>query len=98
MRIQIVVLALALGLAVGCASQNWGRDIVWGNGMVGQDCTIYAGEIECETVVKGAELGGVAGGIVSKVIDTAVSVAGRFVPGGLDSGEPDTLRVELVEE
>ncbi len=100
MRIQIVVLALAMGLAMGCVTRfdETSVSFLWGDNMIGEDCTVYDGETECEKIIKGAELGGVAGGILGKVIDTVVGVAGKFVPGGLDRAEPDTLRVELVGE
>ena len=98
MRIQIVVLALAMGLAMGCATRfdEHSVTVVWGNASVTADCE-DGDRTNCDDVISGGDLSQGFVGIVSKVIDTAVSVAGKFVPGGLDSGEPDTLRVEIVE-
>ena len=99
MKIQIVVLALALGLAMGCATRidGSGLSVVMGNSSIAADCD--AGEsIQCEDVIKGGSLSAGFLGLASQVVKTVVSVASKFVPGGLDKAEPDTLRVELVEK
>lgn len=99
MRLVFLVIFMAI-MATGCVTRfdETSVSVLWGDSMIGEDCTVYGDEIECESVIKGAELGGAAGEVIGRIIDTTVSVAGKFVPGGLDSGDPDTLDVRLVED
>lgn len=90
-----VICVFVMVLSFGCASHNWGKDIVWGNGMIGEDCQVYGDSVECDSVLKGAHLGDVAGDVIGKVIDTLVG----FIPRGSNAGSSDnTLDITIRED
>ncbi len=91
MKVQIVALALAVGLAVGsmgCAANFWGMKVAV------FDASVGTGEDEVRAnglSVPGAEF-------AKYLLDTIISVGSEFVPGGLKGADDDTLDVRLVEE
>ena len=85
-----LVVILGMGLTLGCGASITKNGVlaVVGNASIGAGCE--GGDMtKCEDMARGAEMSGGLVGLIKKVIDTAVMIAGHFVPGGLDAGDGD---------
>ena len=97
MRIQIVVLALALGLAVGsmgCGANVWGMKLAVFDASVGTDCK--GGECKEEVKANGLSVPGAE--FAKYLIDTIVRVGSELIPGGLKPKKAEVLDVRLLED
>lgn len=86
--ILALVVIVGMGLTLGCGASitKNGLLVVVGDSSIGAGCE--GGDMtKCEDMARGAEMSVGLVGLIKKMIDTAVMIAGHFVPGGLDAGD-----------
>ncbi len=88
-----LILVLILSVLLGCGANVWGVQVAVFDASVGTDC--FNGECEKEVKANGLNVPGAE--FAKYLLDTIISVAGKFVPGGLKPNRPEALDVRLIE-